>query len=104
MGKPNYIWTIPDTLYMVIGEIKAFSNEFEGTGTLSSPDSELQYRDADVSATYLSGTATVSNRIMTSETFTPTIPGAFVLLWEVVDGGNTRFCKTKIVVSKKGTY
>ena len=100
--KPNYVWTTPSVFHMVVGADATLSNELEGTGTLTAPDSKIFRGGVDVSAAELGGTAAVSNRIMTAETFTPTKKGTYILIWNVTDEGETRYLKTKILVSNPG--
>ena len=100
--KPNYVWTTPSVFHMVVGADTTLSNELEGTGTLSSPASLIYRGGVDVSGDELSGSAAVSNRIMTAKTFTPTKKGTYILIWSVSDEGETRYLKTKILVSNPG--
>lgn len=97
--KPNYVWTTPSVFHMVVGANATLSNELEGTGTLADPFSFIYRGGVDVSADELSGSAAVSNRIMTAQTFTPTKKGTYILNWSVSDEGETRYLKTKILVA-----
>ena len=100
--KPNYIWTTPSTAFMVVGADWTPSNELEGTGVLTLPDSMIYRAGADVSGAELAGSASVSGRVITAETFTPTKKGTYILLWIVTDAGEKRYMKTKVIVGGPG--
>jgi len=96
---PKYIWTTPAVIHLVLGADHTPSNELAGTGTLSSPSNDCYRAGADVSATVLSGSASVSGRIVTGETFTPDKVGTYIYVWIVTDQSETRYLKTKYIVS-----
>lgn len=97
-------WTIPDTLYIYDFEQKAFSIEWAGTGTLSSPECKIYLNGADVTSTYMpTGSDTVSGRIQTSKTCTSLIGGeTYVLRWKITEGGYVRGIQTMLECLESG--
>ena len=101
--KPNYIWTTPSVIHMVIGADHTPTNELEGTGTLGGTTKTTAcYRAGnDVSTDVLDGLGmTVTGRAVTGETFTPDKAGTYIYLWEIDDEGEERRLKTKYIVAK----
>ena len=97
---PNFIWTTPSIHPMVVGEALVQSLEFDGTGELASADTKSYRSGQDVSSTCVSGSATITGRVLTTKTFTPDQKGTYIVVQELTDGGIARRIKTKILVAR----
>jgi hypothetical protein len=91
-------------LVFFVGSTAIFNFNYLGSGTLSSPSNALYRNKEDVSATYLSGSTTVSGRIITTKTATFTLPGDYELYVTVTDGSIVRVKALRILVRKLGVY
>ena len=102
--KPNYIWTTPSVIHLVVGADHTPTNELEGTGTLggSLSDCDVYRAGNDVSADVLGGSVSITGRAVTGQTFTPDKAGTYIYLWKVDDEGENRYLKTKYIVAKPG--
>ncbi len=97
--KPNYIWTTPSIIHLVVGADHTPTNELEGTGTLASASNKV-YRAGTEYDALLTGSAAITGRAITGETFTPDKAGTYIYNWIVADEGENRYMKTKYIVAK----
>jgi hypothetical protein len=100
----NQVYVNESPLVFWVGSTAIFNFNYLGSGTLASPTNALYRNKEDVSATYLSGSTTVSGRVVTSKLCTFSLPGDFELYITVTDGSIIRVKALRILVKKLGVY
>lgn len=100
----NQVYVNESPLVFIVGSTATFNINWLGTSTLSSPVNTLYRKNEDVSGTLLSGSTTVSGRVMTTKLCTFSIPGEYELYVQVVDGSMTRIKAVRILVRKLGVF
>jgi len=97
-----YVNESPITLWVGAGGI--FNVTWLGTGTLTSPVNALYRNKEDVSATYLSGSTTVTGRVQTTKLATFSLPGEYEMYFTVTDGSIPRVKAVRLLIRKLGVY
>ncbi len=87
-----------------VGSTHSFDFNYLGSGTLATPVNALYRNKEDVSATYLSGSTTVSGRTVTTKVCTFSLPGEYELYVTVTDNGMVRVKALRILIKKLGVY
>jgi len=100
----NQVYVNESPLVFWVGSSPIFNINFAGTGTLTSPINTLYRNKEDVSATYLSGSTTVSGRVLTTKQATFTVPGDYELYIQVTDGSIVRVKAIRLLIRKLGVY
>jgi hypothetical protein len=100
----NQTYVNENPLVFWVGSSAIFNINWLGTGTLTSPTNALYRNKEDVSATYLSGSTTVSGRVQTTKLATFTVPGEYEMYFTVTDGSMARVKALRILVKKLGVY
>lgn len=98
----NSLYVNENPMSFWVGSAPVFNFNYLGSGTLSSPSNALYRNKEDVSATVLSGSTTVSGRVVTTKVCTFTIPGEYELYVTVTDGSILRVKALRILVRKLG--
>jgi hypothetical protein len=100
----NQVYVNESPLVFIVGSTPIFNINWLGTGTLTSPTNTLYRNKEDVSATYLSGSTTVSQRVQTTKQCTFSVPGEYELYVGVTDGSIIRIKAIRILVRKLGVF
>jgi hypothetical protein len=100
----NQIYVNESPLVFWVGSSPIFNVNWAGTGTLASPVNTLYRNKEDVSASYLSGSTTVTGRVLTTKQATFSVPGDYELYIQVTDGSIVRVKAIRILVHKLGVY
>lgn len=98
----NQVYVNESPLVFFVGSAPIFNINWLGTGTLSSPTCTLYRKREDVSATYLSGSTTVSGRVQTTKQATFSVAGDYELYVQVTDGSIVRVKAIRILIRKLG--
>lgn len=98
----NQIYVNESPLVFLVGSTAIFNINWLGTGTLTSPTNTLYRNKEDVSATYLSGSTTVSGRTQTTKLCTFSVPGEYEMYFTVTDGSIARVKALRLQVRKLG--
>jgi hypothetical protein len=98
----NSLEVLESPLTLLPGVEPVFSINVAGSGVIDTPTMKLYKGSKDVSATNLTGSMTVSGRIIVCKKITGLTPGDWVFYVYFNDGGNLteRFCR--FYVAKEG--
>lgn len=91
MTDKKILWVKESPYPVALGDVVTFSFDFTDIGTPSAVGATLCYDQAgtNVSATALSGAASLTGAVATSKTFTPASAQAYTLVQPVTISGNT---------------
>ena len=100
----NQIYVNESPLVFIVGSSPVFNVNWLGTGTLTSPVNTLYRNKEDVSATYLTGSTTISGRVQTTKQAAFSVPGEYELYCQVTDGSIIRIKAIRILIRKLGVF
>ena len=100
----NQVFVNENPMVFLIGSTPIFNFNYLGSGTLTSPTNALYRNKEDVSGTYLTGSTTVSGRVVTTKQCSLTVAGEYELYVTITDGSIARVKALRILVRKLGVY